>query len=69
MGNVIVNNFSKASFRGQELSILLEDRSLTFPSPFKARQGPLSLSATKGRFYAEDQRFETEGKTRVEYLP
>jgi LPS export ABC transporter protein LptC len=68
-GNVTVNNFSEAFFQGDDLKVLLKDRSLSFSSPFQARQGPLSLSASKGRFFSEDQRFETEGKTQVEYLP
>jgi len=68
-GNVRVNNFSNAFFRGNDLKVHLEDRSLSFSSSFEARQGPLSLSAQKGRFFSADQRFVTEGRTQIEYLP
>jgi len=68
-GNVRVKNFSDASFEGDDLSVRLDDRSLNFYSPFEARQGPLSLKAQEGRYFSEGQRFQTEGKTQVEYLP
>lgn len=68
-GNVTVDNFSNAYFRGDHLKVLLDNNSLSFSAPFEARRGPLSLKARKGKFFAEDQRFETEGKTQVEYLP